>query len=155
MLNHTLRSSISQGTDLFLVTQLFSLESHRKKICVGSYGMSMGWQKSRILNFWLCPHETRQFPAERRWSAACQWIFLFGNPSEAGGKTPSKGWILKGPRHGISVNTRHCTVRLSPHFFCLPGLLHHCYHCSDFHSSIVSIWRFDNFFKCWVIDSPC
>lgn len=69
--------------------------------------------------------------------------------------TPSKGWILEGPRHGICVNTRHCMFRLSPHIFFLPGLLHHCYHCSDFHSSIVTIWRFDNFFKCWVNYSLC
>lgn len=156
MLNRTWRSYISQETALSLVTQLFSLESHRKKICVGSCWNEPGLGKEQDPTFLtVSPWDQ----AAACWAAmiCCLSVDipvweLFRNWRKV---TPSKGWILEGPRHGICVNTRHCMFRLSPHIFFLPGLLHHCYHCSDFHSSIVTIWRFDNFFKCWVNYSLC
>lgn len=156
MLNHTLRSSVSQETALSLVTQLLSLERHRKKICVGSCWNEHGLGKEQDLKFLTVSPWDQAIAC---WASMICHLSVDINiwePFRGWRKvTPSQGWILKGPRHGIWVNTRHCTFQLSPHIFSLLDLLHHFYHCSGFHSSAVSIWRFDNFFKCWVKDSPC
>lgn len=150
VLKHTLRSYISQETALSLVTQmlqqLLSLESRRRKICGGSWWNEHGLGEEQDLKF-LTVSSWDQ-------SIACWASMIRCLSVEITVWEPFRSWRKvtpsKGPRHGIWVNRRHCKFRLSPHVFCFPGLLHHCYHCSDFSSSIVSIWRLDNFFTCLV-----
>lgn len=129
-----------------MLQQLLSLESRRRKICGGSWWNKHGLGEEQDLKF-LTVSSWDQ-------SIACWASMIRCLSVEITVWEPFRSWRKvtpsKGPRHGIWVNRRHCKFRLSPHVFCFPGLLHHCYHCSDFSSSIVSIWRLDNFFKCLV-----
>lgn len=141
MLNHTLVSDIAQGRALSLAAQLpgllhprtscsscFPWEVMGRKYLRGPGGRSVGWEESRILNFLLYHHETRQLPAEHPWVIYSLSVQITAwEPFMSWRKvTPSKGSILNGPRPAVWNNTRHCKFNHSSHIFLLQGLLHHC-----------------------------